>query len=111
MSEVETQDATPVEAGVEDGEATIVLGEDMKGEQAQPLSDQLLQHRCKNLELDAGDVSRIDTPCLEVLLSAARLWQSDGYQIRYARLSEAFSETAELLGMQMSNFEVLEAQQ
>ena len=111
MSEVQEQDALPVDAGSEEDKAVIVLADDMKSEEAQQLSDQLLQNRCKNLELDVGEVSRIDTPCFEVLLSAARLWQSDGYEIKYTRLSEAFSETAELLGLQLSNFEVLEAQQ
>jgi len=45
---------------------------------AAPLQATLLGLRGQPLELDASGVAQLSTPCVQVLLAAARSWRADG---------------------------------
>lgn len=50
--------------------------------------------------VDAGDVQRVTTPCLQVLVSAFKtVEQTEGVSIRLQNISPVFAETAGLLSL------------
>lgn len=51
---------------------------------AAPLQATLLGLRGRPVELDAGGVARLGTPCVQVLLAAARSWREDGLRLALA---------------------------
>lgn len=74
-------------------------------EDAEVLAEQILVQRGKNLVVDAGDVERFDTPCVEVLIAASRLWSSDGFSIELGSISQSFENGLETLGIGKYNLE------
>ena len=59
---------------------------------AEPLKAEILARRGQDLTLDGSAVERLGGLCLQVLLSARRIWAADGLNLRLANLSEAFTE-------------------
>jgi chemotaxis protein CheX len=51
---------------------------------AAPLRASLLALRGRPLDLDASAVAQLATPCVQVLLAAARSWREDGLPLRLA---------------------------
>ena len=103
-----TADITSGDLHEADGSQSVSLGAETTGEEARRLAEQLLEHRFKDLIIDAGDVQRIDTPCLEILVSAAHRWSADGRRIEYRNGSTAFQHCLEALGLSLSALEVVE---
>jgi chemotaxis protein CheX len=67
------------------------------------------RHAANPLAVDASAVERIDTPCIQVLLSAARLWQEDGATMTYSAQSEVFTDNLTTLGLTTAEMEVGDA--
>lgn len=65
------------------------------------LHGQFVALRGRDLEIDASDVTRCGTQCAQVLLSAARTWQEDQASLSFAGLSDAFSKTLQLIGLDL----------
>lgn len=59
---------------------------------AEPLKAELLAHRGRVLVVDASGVERLGGLCLQVLLSAVRLWEHDKINLRLATPSDSFSD-------------------
>jgi len=54
----------------------------------------------KGLEIDAGDVQSITSPCLQVLVAAARSFkEAQGISLTFVKPSAAFSEAATILAI------------
>src|ERR1700749_352240 len=54
----------------------------------------------EGLEIDAGNVQRITSPCLQMLVSAARGFaEAGGPALRFSKTSEAFLETVATLSL------------
>lgn len=51
---------------------------------AAALQASLLALRGQPVELDASGVAQLSTPCVQVLLAAARSWRADGLALRLA---------------------------
>lgn len=49
---------------------------------AAALQSAILALRGRAVELEARDVAQLSTPCLQVLLAAARTWREDGTALR-----------------------------
>lgn len=60
---------------------------------------ELRRARNTALVIEAGDVARVSTPALQVLLSAWMTWRSDGHDFHLAAPSPALAEAAALLGL------------
>lgn len=58
---------------------------------AADLAKTLKKARGKDISIDAGAVAHLGTNCLQVLISAARSWASDGKTLRIAPQSDAFA--------------------
>lgn len=74
-------------------------------EDAEILAERILKQRGENLIIDTGDVERFDTPCVEVLIAASRLWSADGFSIELGSLSNPFESCLGALGIARYNLE------
>ncbi|MBD8553490.1 STAS domain-containing protein [Rhizobium sp. CFBP 8762] len=66
---------------------------------ASALKTQLLALRGSPVTIDAGQVDRLGTLCLQVLVSAGRTWEADNLPYTYENASDAFAKTTALLGV------------
>ena len=66
---------------------------------AQRLVGTLREHRGTPLRFDAGEVESISALGLEVIVSAAIQWQSDGFPVSISNQSKRFAATCRTLGL------------
>ena len=66
---------------------------------ASRLHEQVLALKDKNVAVDASEVARIGTQCIQILLSAARSWRSMDMTFSVNQSSDAFAKTLQLLGI------------
>ena len=66
---------------------------------AKPLAEAILALRSQDLCLSAGDVTHLGTPGLQVLLSAAQSWASDGHTLSIRAPSDALIDQLAILGL------------
>ncbi|MBU6396834.1 MAG: STAS domain-containing protein [Rhodospirillales bacterium] len=66
------------------------------------LLESIMQHRGRQLVLEAGHVQRLGAQCLQILLAARKAWAEDGVSLQYANSSEGFLTSLELLGVSIS---------
>jgi chemotaxis protein CheX len=59
---------------------------------AEPLRAELMALRGRPLTIDASQVSRLGGLCLQVLMSARKMWAQDGLSLTVDQPSSAFSE-------------------
>ncbi len=98
----ETADVGPdIQVQVSGGEADgrLVLPEILDLDQAENLRATLLERIGTHLTIDAAAVSRIDTPCLEVAIAAAKQWSDDGFSLDWESPSETFAASLDRLGL------------
>ena len=91
------------------GAHVLTLPDALPGELASNVADVILTARNSPLSIDAGKVDRIDTPCIQVLLSAARLWREDGETLTVSGKSGPFEENISLLGLTTAELEAGDA--
>ncbi|WP_166141792.1 STAS domain-containing protein [Methylosinus sp. RM1] len=66
---------------------------------ASPLAAELLHARGNPLTIDASDVAKVGTQCIQVLLSAHATWTADGLPLNVAHPSETLLDALETLGI------------
>lgn len=66
---------------------------------ASRLHEQVLALKDKNVAVDASDVTRVGTQCIQILLSAARSWRAMDMTFSVNQSSDAFAKTLQLLGV------------
>lgn len=79
--------------------ATVALPETLDSSSAVGLKEQLLANRGSPLIVDAGQVRRTGMQAVQVLLSAAQTWRSDGQSYAVANAPDEFLETLALVGL------------
>jgi chemotaxis protein CheX len=72
---------------------------------ADPLRAELLSLRGRPLQVDASQVNRLGGLCLQVLMSAKKLWAEDGQSFTLEDPSEVFSEQLSAFGASHFHFE------
>ena len=85
--------------------ARLDLADACKGENASALKSQILEMRGQDLTIDLTNVKAIDTPNLEVLIGAARLWSSDGRKLSLGGDSLEFASALNGLQIDQTEFE------
>jgi chemotaxis protein CheX len=85
------------------------LDPELHGDNARSIVDQLLAHRGKPLAIDATQVNYVDTPCIEVFVSAAKLWRNDGNTLEFGDLPEQFAAALAMLGLSQTDIESKES--
>lgn len=91
------------------GAYVLSLPETLPGESAASIADLVLTARDSSLSIDATKVARIDTPCIQILLSAARQWREDGAEMKLTGQSAALDETLSILGLSTTELEAGDA--
>ncbi|MEM0935605.1 MAG: STAS domain-containing protein [Pseudomonadota bacterium] len=67
------------------------------------LADGLRKARGADLVLDARDVTHLGTPGLQVMLSARRTWEEDGFALLVGDMPESFSDQLGPLGLGLAD--------
>ena len=75
------------------------------GDGVEMFSAGILANRNENLIINVSDVTRIDTPCIEVLLAAKKLWVEDLVSLQIEQPSKAFNKALISLGLDNSMVE------
>ena len=70
---------------------------------ASSLASNLIRLRGQPIEISASANSRISTLCIQVLISAAATWKSDGWLFRVSMASASYNLAVEVLGLDQSN--------
>lgn len=65
---------------------------------AEPLRAELMALRGRPLTLDASQVTRLGGLCLQVLMSARKMWAEDGLSLTVDQPSSGFSEQLTAFG-------------
>lgn len=76
--------------------------------EASALHAVLMSRRGEELFIDASGVEKVGTLCVQVLMSGAKTWESDSLKFRFSKISNAFSKTLQLIGV---NFDHLLAKE
>lgn len=69
-----------------------------------PLVEALLPLRGADLQIEASGVTHLGSQCLQLLLSAKKTWESEGFFCHITSPSEAFGEGLEHLGFPRDYF-------
>ena len=72
---------------------------------AEPLRAELMALRGRPLTLDASQVTRLGGLCLQVLMSARKMWAEDGLNLTVEQQSSVFSEQLAAFGEPELQFE------
>jgi chemotaxis protein CheX len=78
--------------------ATVSLIPILDLQAAEPLRAELISLRGRPLEIDASQVNRLGGLCLQVLMSARKIWAEDGVALTVNQPSSAFSEQLTAFG-------------
>jgi len=92
---VEVEAAAP--SSSEDGR--MMLPDCLDSSAAPLLKDMLLTRRGNSIVIDASEVRRVGVQSLQVLVAAARTWQSDGQSYRMTNASTELLDTVALVGL------------
>ncbi|MGF0537411.1 STAS domain-containing protein [Agrobacterium sp. ES01] len=79
--------------------------------EASTLRESLLSLRGKPLAIDASEVERVSTPCVQVLMAGAKAWEEDKKSYSFASVSETFTKTLQLIGVNIDHLLAKEIQQ
>lgn len=71
--------------------------------EATSLHRAFLEARGKNVSIDASDVERAGVQCVQVLVAAARAWETDARTFTFTAVSEAFQKTLSLIGVNIDH--------
>lgn len=72
---------------------------------AEPLRAELMALRGRPVTLDASQVTRLGGLCLQVLMSARKMWAEDGHSLTVEQPSSGFSEQLAAFGEPELQFE------
>ena len=78
--------------------ATVSLAPVLDLQAAEPLRAELMALRGRPLDLDASQFTRMGGLCLQVLMSARKIWSEDGVCLTVDQPSLAFSEQLAAFG-------------
>jgi chemotaxis protein CheX len=84
--------------------ATLELSGVLDLKAATPLTVEFLSVRGRPLDVDASRVERLGGQCLQVLLSAAEAWKTDGTPFAFVNPSSDFIEGLARLGVSTADF-------
>lgn len=71
--------------------------------EASALRGKLMGLRGSSLVVDASAVERVGALCLQVLLAGAKIWEEDKQSFTFAKVSDAFTKTTQLIGINIDH--------
>lgn len=81
------------------GAKTLTLEKVLDLNEASALQKKLLELSGTDVVIDASGVEKTGAICVQVLMSAARTWEAAGKSFTYSEVSETFSKTLQLIGV------------
>jgi chemotaxis protein CheX len=87
------------EAPLQPSSATLMLPDCLDSSAAVAVKEMLLARRGNALVVDAGQVRRVGAQSLQILIAAARTWQSDGQNYSVTNSSSELLDTIALIGL------------
>lgn len=83
---------------------SMMLPNELDIKAAGPLAAELLAARGRDLALNASQIERVGGQCLQVLLSAAATWNTDGAELTIEEPSPAFVDAIQTAGLDLKQF-------
>lgn len=71
--------------------------------EASALHGKLMALRGSNLVIDASAVERVGALCVQVLMAGAKSWEEDKHTYTFSKVSDAFTKTTQLIGVNMDH--------
>ena len=90
---------------------TLKLAKVLDLNEASNLHGTLTSMRGKNIAIDASGVERLGVQCVQVLLAAAYAWEKDNKHLVIDKVSDAFSKTMQLIGINIDHLLAKEIRQ
>ncbi|WEX78003.1 STAS domain-containing protein [Sinorhizobium numidicum] len=78
---------------------TLKLAPVLDLNEATALHEKLLALKGGAVSIDASAVERIGALCVQVLVAGARSWEEDQLSFTFAKVSDAFVKTTQLIGV------------
>lgn len=79
--------------------------------EAVALRERLLAMKGSDLSIDASAVERVGALCAQVLMAGAKTWEADQRSYTFAKASEPFLKTMQLIGVDIEHLLAKEIQQ
>ena len=79
--------------------------------EASALRDKLLSMRGHPLAIAPSAVERLGALCAQVLMAAERTWDQDKQSLTFAKVSDAFTKTMQLVGVNIDHLLAKEIRQ
>ncbi len=71
--------------------------------EANALHTKLMGLRGNTLVIDASGVERVGALCVQVLMAGAKSWEEDKQSFTFAKVSDAFTKTTQLIGVNIDH--------
>ncbi len=71
--------------------------------EANALHGKLMGLRGNALVIDASAVERVGALCVQVLMAGAKSWEEDKQSFTFAKVSDAFTKTTQLIGVNIDH--------
>ena len=71
--------------------------------EANALHGKLMGLRGNPLVIDASAVERVGALCVQVLMAGAKSWEEDKQSFTFAKVSDAFTKTTQLIGVNIDH--------
>lgn len=71
--------------------------------EANALHGKLMGLRGSGLVIDASAVERVGALCVQVLMAGAKSWEEDKQSFTFAKVSDAFTKTTQLIGVNIDH--------
>jgi chemotaxis protein CheX len=86
-------------AGKNSPQKELSLAKVLDLNEATALHGKLMSMRGNDISIDASAVERVGAQCVQVLLAAAKSWEDDKKSFSIAKVSNAFTKTMQLIGI------------
>jgi chemotaxis protein CheX len=82
---------------------SLSLGPVLDLNEANALHTKLTGLRGNALVIDASAVERVGALCVQVLMAGAKSWEEDKQSFTFAKVSDAFTKTTQLIGVNIDH--------
>ena len=90
-------------AGKKAAQKSLSLAPVLDLNEANALHGKLMALRGSNIVIDASAVERIGALCVQVLMAGTKSWEEDKHSFTFAKVSDAFTKTTQLIGVNVDH--------
>lgn len=89
----------------DESKSQLVLSSKLSAHEAETVLAQYQEASGQDLEVDASSVELLSTPCIQIMLAAAKSWKSAGKSLKITEPSVAFSEAVARLAIEFDDLQ------